>query len=73
MGDLSGSQIISKKVPVKRYYDFGPNAKEYKRLVKETINNYLNAYEKNVVPEARLCFEYATRLFGEMNDLGKTY
>ena len=26
----------------------------------------------NVVPEARLCFEYATRLFGEMNDLGKT-
>ena len=34
MGDLSGGQMISKKVPVKRYYDFGPNAKEYKRVVK---------------------------------------
>ena len=73
MGDLSGGQMISKKVPVKRYYDFGPNAKEYKRVVKETINNYLNVYEKNVVVEAKLCFNYATRLFGEMNDLGKTY
>ena len=33
LGDLSGGQMISKKVPVKRYYDFGPNAKEYKRVV----------------------------------------
>ena len=73
LGDLSGGQMISKKVPVKRYYDFGTNAKEYKRVVKETINNYLNVYEKNVVVEAKLCFNYATRLFGEMNDLGKTY
>ena len=36
---------------------------------KEIINNYLNAYEKNVVPEAKLCFNFATRLFEEMNDL----
>ena len=72
LGDLSGGQMIAKKVPAKRYYDFGANGKEWKRIVKEIINNYLNAYEMNVVPEARLCFEYATRLFGEMNDLGKT-
>jgi len=72
MGDLSGGQMIRKKVPVKRYYDFGPNATEYKRIVKETINNFLNVYEKNVVVEAKLCFNFATRLFGEMNDLGKT-
>ena len=73
MGDLSGGQMISKKVPVKRYYDFGPNAKEYKRVVKETINNYLNVYEKNVVVEAKLCFNYATRLFKEMNEISKKY
>ena len=73
MGDLSGGQMISKKVPVKRYYDFGPNAQEYKRLVKETINNYLNVYEKNVVVEAKLCFNYATRLFKEMNEISKKY
>jgi len=72
LGDLSGGQMIAKKVPAKRYYDFGANGKEWKRIVKEIINDYLNAYEMNVVPEARLCFEYATRLFGEMNDLGKT-
>tara|TARA_Y100000004_G_scaffold61453_1_gene68774 strand:- start:815 stop:1387 length:573 start_codon:yes stop_codon:yes gene_type:complete len=71
MGDLSGGQMISKKVPVKRYYDFGTNATEYRRLVKETINNYLGAYEKNVVPEAKLCFNFATRLFKEMNELNE--
>ena len=69
LGDLSGGQMIARKVPAKRYYDFGANGQEWKRIVKEIINNYLNAYEMNVVPEARLCFEYATRLFGEMNDL----
>ena len=73
LGDLSGGQMIAKKVPVKRYYDFGPNAKEYKRVVKETINNYLNVYEKNVVVEAKLCFNYATRLFKEMNEISKKY
>jgi len=72
LGDLSGGQMIAKKVPAKRYYDFGANGQEWKRIVKEIINNYLNAYEKNVVPEAKLCFNYATRLFGEMNDLGQT-
>ena len=73
LGDLSGGQMIARKVPVKKYYDFGANGQEWKRIVKETINNYLGAYEKNVVPEAKLCFNYATRLFGEMNDLAKTY
>jgi len=73
LGDLSGGQMIARKVPAKKYYDFGANGQEWKRIVKETINNYLNAYEKNVVPEAKLCFNYATRLFGEMNDLGQTY
>jgi len=69
LGDLSGGQMIAKKVPAKRYYDFGANGKEWKRIVKEIINDYLNAYEMNVVPEAKLCFNFATRLFKEMNDL----
>ena len=73
LGDLSGGQMIAKKVPAKRYYDFGANGQEWKRIVKEIINQYLNTYQINVVAEARLCFEYATRLFGEMNDLAKTY
>ena len=39
LGDLSGGQMISKKVPVKRYYDFLGKGQEYKRIVKEIITN----------------------------------
>ena len=73
LGDLSGGQMIAKKVPAKKYYDFGANAKEWKRIVKEIINEYVNTYQINVVAEAIYCFESATKLFGEMNDLAKTY
>ena len=74
MGDLSGGQMLKRKTPgSNRYYTFKHNeVTDYKRIVKETINNYLNVYQKNVVHEARLCFAYATELFKELNDLGKT-
>ena len=39
---------------------------DYNRIVKETINTYLNVYEHSVVPEAIYCFESATKLFKEM-------
>ena len=77
LGDLSGGQMIKKKTPgPNRYYIFKHNeAKEYKRIVKERIESYLNVYEINVLPEAIFCFESATKLFKEMkelHDLGKT-
>ncbi len=77
LGDLSGGQMIMKKTPgPNRYYKFKhKEVGDYKRIVKETINTYLNVYEHSVVPEATKCFEFATRLFKEMkelNDLGKT-
>ena len=73
MGDLRGGQMIKKKTPgPNRYYTFrDKEVIEYGRIIKENINRYLNIYEHTVLPEAQLCFEYATRLFGEMNDLGK--
>ena len=71
VGDLSGGQMISKKVPVKRYYDFLGKGKEYKRIVKEIINEYLNTYQINVMAELTYCFESATELFKEMNEIGK--
>ena len=71
MGDLSGGQMISKKVPVKRYYDFLGKGQEYKRIVKEIINEYLNTYQINVMAEVTYCFESATELFKEMNEIGK--
>ena len=71
LGDLSGGQMIAKKVPVKRYYDFGANAKEWKRIVKEIIHEYLNTYQVNVLSEVEYCFESATNLFREMNEMNK--
>jgi heme oxygenase len=73
LGDLSGGQMIRRKTPgPNNYYFFRPDEYKYKEIVKEKINTYLNIYQHTVLPEARLCFDYATKLFGEMNDLGKT-
>ena len=77
MGDLSGGQMIMRKTPgPNRYYKFkDKQVGDYRRIVKETINTYLNVYEHSVVPEAIYCFESATKLFKEMkelHDLGTT-
>ncbi|OUU39042.1 MAG: hypothetical protein CBC09_03730 [Cellvibrionales bacterium TMED49] len=74
LGDLSGGQMIMKKTPgPNRYYIFKHGEiKEYKRIVKERVESYLNLYEVNVLPEAIYCFENATKLFKEMYDLGQT-
>lgn len=75
LGDLSGGQMIRRKTPgPNQYYFFTPEQMKYKEVVRTKINQYLNIYEINVVAEARKCFEFATRLFQEMNDydMGKT-
>ena len=75
LGDLSGGQMIRRKTPgPNNYYFFTPEQMKYKEVVRMKINQYLNIYEINVVAEARKCFEFATRLFQEMNDydMGKT-
>ena len=71
MGDFSGGQKKKKKTPgPNRYYKFKhKEVGDYKRIVKETINTYLNVYEHSVVPEAKYCFESAAKLFGEMYGL----
>ena len=71
MGDLSAGQLIMKQTPgPNRYYKFKhEEVGDYRRIVKETINTYLNVYEHSVLPEARMCFETTTKLFTEMNNL----
>ena len=71
LGELSGGQMIARKVPAKKYYDFGANGKEWKRIVKAIIHEYLNTYQINVISEVEYCFESATNLFKEMNELNK--
>ena len=74
MGDLSGGQLIMKKTPgPNRYYKFKhKEVGDYRRIVKDNINTYLNVYEHSVLPEAKMCFESATKLFTEMNNLSPT-
>ena len=71
--DISGGQMIKRKTPgPNRYYTFkDKQVREYKRIVREIINNYLNLYEVNILAEANFCFDSATKLFKEMHDLGK--
>lgn len=71
MGDLSGGQMIRKKTPgPNRYYKFaGLQQQEYKTIIKEKVEAYMNVYQINVLAEARFCFESATQLFKEMRSL----
>ena len=73
LGDLSGGQMIRKKTPgPNRFYTFKDVAhKTYKPIVREVIHSYLSIYEEDVRTETQNCFIFATRLFGEMHDLGK--
>lgn len=70
LGDLSGGQMIRKRTPgPNNYYHFEPEQLQYKNVVKERINTYLSVDQNSILPEVKLCFEYATKLFREMNDL----
>ena len=63
--------MIRKKTPgPNRYYQFKDGQiKEWKNIVKERINGYLNVYQHTIVPEVKLCFDFATKLFKEMNEI----
>ena len=61
MGDLSGGQMIRKKIPGKgTMYDF-KHPDELKAAIRERLND-------DMASEARICFQFATDLFKEMQD-----
>lgn len=63
MGDLSGGQMISKRVPGEgRYYKFKKPIDELKEQIRSKLND-------NMADEAKICFDYATRLFQELHEL----
>ena len=60
MGDLSGGQMIKKKVPGQgRFYQFDADVNEYKEKIRAKIND-------SMADEAKICFDYATELFKDM-------
>jgi heme oxygenase len=65
MGDLSGGQIIRKKVPgTGRMYDFGDKVSEIKEQIRSRCDD-------SMAEEANLCFDFATKLFEQMSELPK--
>jgi len=62
MGDLAGGQMIAKRVPGSgKYYQFkDPDA--LKVVIRERISD-------DMADEANVCFEFATQLFKEMQEL----
>jgi len=67
MGDLSGGQMIAKRVPGSgKYYQFGGEPQK----IKEAIRSKL---EDEMAEEAKVCFSFAKRLFDEMMEIAKHY
>jgi len=63
MGDLSGGQMIAKRVPGKGlFYQFDKDIDELKEAVRARLDD-------SMADEAKLCFEFATQLFKEMQEL----
>ena len=60
MGDLSGGQLIAKKVPgTGKFYQFDEDTEMLKTKIRNKIDD-------NMADEAKICFDFATRLFQEM-------
>jgi len=65
MGDLFGGQILAKKVPGNgMMYLFDRDKDELKTLIRERIND-------SMADEAKVCFEFATKLFQQMQEAKK--
>ena len=63
MGDLSGGQMIAKRVPgAGRMYKFDKDHDELKELVRSRLND-------DMADEAKLCFDFATKMFQQMMEL----
>lgn len=62
MGDLSGGQILKKKVPGSgKLYQFEGDVKDLKDKIRSKTKD-------SMAEEAKVCFNFATQLFKEMQD-----
>lgn len=59
-GDLSGGQMIAKRVPGNgKYYQFDGDTNQIKNILRQKLDDSL-------ADEARVCFQYATEFFQDM-------
>jgi len=63
MGDLSGGQMIAKRVPGEgRLYKFDEDTGVLKDRIREKLND-------NMAEEAKICFDFATKMFQQMDEI----
>jgi heme oxygenase len=63
MGDLSGGQMIAKRVPGSgKYYQFGNDPESIKEAIRAKLDDSL-------ADEAKVCFDFAAKLFEQMMDI----
>lgn len=64
MGDLSGGQMIAKRVPGSgNYYKFEGDTEALKNKIRSKVDD-------SMADEAKRCFEFATKLFQELQEFG---
>jgi heme oxygenase len=62
MGDLSGGQMISKRVPGNgKFYQFDKPVNELKEQVRSKLHD-------NMADEAKVCFDFATKMFIQLGE-----
>jgi len=67
MGDLSGGQMIAKRVPGSgKYYQFGDEPEKIKEAIRAKLDDSL-------ADEARVCFDFAAKFFDQMMDIVPHY
>ena len=67
MGDLSGGQMIAKRVPGSgKYYQFGDEPDKIKEAIRTKLDD-------SMADEAKICFEFATKFFEQMMDVVNDY
>ena len=65
MGDLSGGQMIAKRVPGSgKYYQFDGDPEEIKNKIRSKLDD-------SMAEEAKVCFDFATKLFQELEEICK--
>ena len=67
MGDLSGGQMIAKRVPgAGKMYQFGDEPEKIKEAIRSKLDD-------SMADEAKVCFDFAKRFFDEMMEISKDY
>lgn len=66
-GDLSGGQMIAKRIPGSgNYYKFDGDTEQIKTLLRQKLDDSL-------ADEAKVCFDFATEFFQDMMEIVKDY